>query len=229
MIVETFVQTAFQQNTRVISCECTGEAICIDPGEPSHEVAEYIRENDLDLKAIILTHGHLDHVGGTAFMKREFPEAEVLLHAEENDLYTSLPQQPLMMGIPPHQLAAMGMDYEDPPNATRFVEHGEILEVGELKFEIRHCPGHTLGHIVLAEHESRMVLTGDCLFSGTIGRTDLPGGNYDRLIASINDQVMSLGDDFTVMCGHGPDTTVGRERANNPFLTGFYRLNARGE
>jgi glyoxylase-like metal-dependent hydrolase (beta-lactamase superfamily II) len=74
-----------------------------------------------------------------------------------------------------------------------------------------------------------MVLTGDCLFSGTIGRTDLPGGNYDRLIASINDQVMSLGDDFTVMCGHGPDTTVGRERANNPFLTGFYRLNARGE
>jgi len=224
MIVETFVQTAFQQNTRVISCAVTREAICIDPGEPSNDVAGYIRENDLDLKAIILTHRHLDHVGGTAFMKREFPAAEVLLHEEEDDLYSSLPQQPLMMGIQPHQLAAMGMDYVDPPKATRFVEHGEVLVVGELKFEVRHCPGHTLGHIVLTEHDRQAVFTGDCLFNGTIGRTDLPGGNYDRLIASINEQVMTLGDDFKVMCGHGPDTTVGREREMNPFLTGIYQL-----
>ena len=228
MIVETFVQTAFQQNTRVVSCPDTRAAICIDPGEPSEEVAGYIRDSGLDLKAIILTHGHLDHVGGTAFLKGQFPEAEVLLHAEENDLYTSLPQQPLMMGIQPHQLAGLGMDYEDPPRPTRFLEHGEMLHVGELKFEIRHCPGHTLGHIVLAEHEHRSVLTGDCLFNGTIGRTDLPGGNYDRLIASINEQVMSLGDDFVVMCGHGPDTTVGRERQTNPFLTGQYRLGTHG-
>ncbi|HQU92202.1 MAG TPA: MBL fold metallo-hydrolase [Pyrinomonadaceae bacterium] len=224
MIVETFVQTAFQQNTRVVSCEVTGEAMCIDPGEPSHEVAEYIRENDLDLKAIILTHGHLDHVGGTAFMKLEFPDAEVLLHSEEEDLYTSLPQQPLLMGIQPHQFAALGMDYVDPPRPTRFVEHGEILHIGSLMFEIRHCPGHTLGHIVLVEPDRHAVFTGDCLFNGTIGRTDLPGGNYDRLITSINNQVMSLGDDFTVMCGHGPDTTVGRERSSNPFLTGLYQL-----
>ena len=216
MIVETFVQTAFQQNTRVVSCSNTGAAICIDPGEPSPEVAGYIRDEKLDLKAIILTHGHLDHVGGTAFIKREFPDAEVLLHAEENDLYTSLPQQPLMMGIQPHQLAALGMDYEDPPAATRFVEHDEVLEVGDLKFEIRHCPGHTLGHIVLAEHDQQTVFTGDCLFSGTIGRTDLPGGNYERLISSIGEQVMSLNDEFVVMCGHGPDTTVGSERTNNP-------------
>jgi len=229
MIVETFVQTAFQQNTRVVSCPATKAAICIDPGEPSNEVAEYIRESGLELKAIILTHGHLDHVGGTAFIKDEFPEAEVLLHADEEDLYTSLPQQPLLMGIQPHQFAALGMDYVDPPRPTRFIEHGEVIEIGELKFEIRHCPGHTLGHIVLAEHDRQAVFTGDCLFSGTIGRTDLPGGNYDRLIASINKNVMTLGDDFTVMCGHGPDTTVGRERANNPFLTGLYRLNARGQ
>lgn len=116
------------------------------------------------------------------------------------------------------------MDYEDPPRPTRFVGHGESLEVGELKFEIRHCPGHTKGHIVLAEHQKRVIFTGDCLFSGSIGRTDLPGGNYDRLMASINDQVMSLDDDFRVMCGHGPDTTVGDERKTNPFLTGVYRL-----
>ena len=224
MIVETFVQTAFQQNTRVVSCSVTGEAICIDPGEPSDAVAEYIRESELELKAIVLTHGHLDHIGGTAALKREFPSAEVLLHAEEEDLYTSLPQQPLLMGIQPHQFAALGMDYEDPPKPTRFVEHGEVLDVGELKFEIRHCPGHTLGHIVLAERDRQVVFTGDCLFNGSIGRTDLPGGNYDRLISSINEQVISLGDDFRVMCGHGPDTTVGCERTSNPFLTGLYQL-----
>ncbi len=227
MIVETFVQTAFQQNTRVVSCGVTREAICIDPGEPSEEVAEYILESELDLKAIILTHGHLDHIGGTAALKREFPTADVLLHEEEEDLYTSLPQQPLLMGIQPHQFAALGMDYEDPPKPTRFVEHGEVLKVGELRFEIRHCPGHTLGHIVLAEHDKQVVVTGDCLFSGSIGRTDLPGGNYDRLIASINEQVMTLGDEFTVMCGHGQDTTVGKERAVNPFLTGLYQLGRR--
>lgn len=224
MKINTFIQTPFQQNTRVVSCGETGEAICIDPGEASPEVADHLKENGLNLKAVILTHGHLDHIGGTSFMHEQFPEAEVLIHRDEEDLYYALPQQPLMMGIQPHQLAALGFDYADPPSVTRNVEHGEVLEIGKLRFEIRHCPGHTLGHIVLAEHNEKAVFTGDCLFSGTIGRTDLPGGNYDRLIASINENVMSLADDFTVMCGHGPDTTVGRERANNPFLTGLYQL-----
>lgn len=221
MKVETFIQTAFQQNTRIITCPETGEALCIDPGEPSDEVASFIRSNGLDLKAIVATHGHLDHVGGTAFIKREFPDAEVLVHAEEEDLYFSLPQQPIMMGIQPHQLAALGMDYEDPPKPDRNPTHGETLEIGKLRFEVRHCPGHTLGHIILVEHERKAVFTGDCLFNGTIGRTDLPGGNHHRLIDSIQKQVMSLEDDFTVMCGHGPDTTVGRERVANPFLTGL--------
>jgi len=224
MIIETFVQTAFQQNTRIVACEETKAAICIDPGEPSEEVAAFINENGFELKAIVATHGHLDHIGGTAFMKRKFPEAEVLVHAAEEDLYSSLPHQPIMMGIQPHQLAAMGMDFEDPPKPDRNPVHGEILEVGSLRFEIRHCPGHTLGHIVLVEHGQKAVLTGDCLFNGSIGRTDLPGGNHQQLLDSINEQVMSLDDDFTVMCGHGPDTTVGRERVANPFLTGLYQL-----
>ena len=224
MIVEIFVLTAFQQNTRVVSCKRTREAICIDPGEPSPEVIDYIRDNDLDLQAIILTHGHLDHIGGTAALASEFPDAEVLLHKDEMYLYEVLQQQPLFMGIQPHQFKDMGMDYEPAPTPSRFLEHGETLVVGDLRFEIRHCPGHTLGHIVLVESKEKAIFTGDCLFSGTVGRTDLPGGNYDQLIESINQNVMSLDDDFTVHCGHGPETTVGRERVSNPFLTGQYQI-----
>ncbi len=221
MIIKTFVLTPFQQNTRVVACEQTRKAMCIDPGEASQAVVDYIRENDLELQAIILTHGHLDHIGGTAALAGEFPEAAVLLHEEEMYLYDMLPQQPLLMGIPSHQMRAMGMEYDQPPKPTRFLVHGEVYEVGNLKFSIRHCPGHTLGHIVLAEESERKVFTGDCLFSGTIGRTDLPGGDHAQLIESIRANVLSLGDDFTVYCGHGPETTVGHERATNPFLTGI--------
>ena len=222
MHTQLFVQTAFQQNTRIVSCIERRKAICIDPGEPSNETADYIINNDLELIAIVATHGHLDHIGGTAFMHARFPDAEILLHKDEEPLYFSLPQQPLFMGIQPHQFGAMGMDYDDPPKPTRNVEHGEFLDVGNLKFEIRHCPGHTPGHVVLIEHDARTVFTGDCLFSGTIGRTDLPGGDHAQLIDSITKNVLSLDDEFVVACGHGPDTTVGFERKNNPFLKGSY-------
>jgi glyoxylase-like metal-dependent hydrolase (beta-lactamase superfamily II) len=129
---ELFVQTAFEQNTRVVSCSETGKAICIDPGEPSEETANYIVDNGLELTGIIATHGHLDHIGGTSFMHERFPEAEILVHKNEEELYYALPRQPLLMGIQPHQLAALGMDYDDPPEITRNVEHGEILQIGKV-------------------------------------------------------------------------------------------------
>ena len=222
MQTKLFIQTAFQQNCRIVSCSRTKKAICIDPGEASEEAVDYINESGIDLKAIIPTHGHLDHIGGVAFMHARFPNAEVLLHRDEEALYRSLPMQPLLMGIPEHQLPALGMDYEDPPDPTRYVVHAEVLQVGDLRFEIRHCPGHTPGHVVLVEHEAKTVFTGDCLFSGSIGRTDLPGGDHDQLIGSIRDNVLSLDSDFVVACGHGPNTTVGTERDNNPFLDGVY-------
>jgi glyoxylase-like metal-dependent hydrolase (beta-lactamase superfamily II) len=107
---------------------------------------------------------------------------------------------------------------------TRYWQDDEIYTVGKLEFKILHCPGHTRGHIVLAEQQRRKVFSGDCLFAGSIGRTDLPGGNYEQLINSINEKILLLGDDFTVFSGHGEDTTIGRERATNPFLTGAYQL-----
>jgi hydroxyacylglutathione hydrolase len=224
MIIETFVLTPFQQNTRLVWCEATRKAICIDPGEPSPEVVDYIRDNDLELQAIVITHGHLDHCGGVTALASEFPAADIVLHREEMYLYEKLREQPILLGIMPDQARALGMDYEDPPEPTRFVENGDVIEVGGLIFLVRHVPGHTLGHIVLVEEGEKAVFTGDCLFSGTIGRTDLPGGDYDQLIASIKEKVLTLGDDFTVYCGHGPETTIGRERLTNPFLTGQYRL-----
>lgn len=224
MIIEKFPLTPFQQNTRVVACEATRKAICIDPGEGSQELIAFINENELDLQAITLTHGHLDHVGGTTDLARAFPDAEIILHKDDEDLYYGLPQQPLFMGIPAEQMRALGFEYEPPPKLSRNWEHGEVYEVGELKFSVRHCPGHTRGHVVLAEETEKKVFVGDCLFEGSVGRSDLPGGDHEQLISSIREHVLSLGDDFTVHCGHGPETTIGHERANNPFLTGAYQI-----
>jgi len=224
MIIRQFVLTPFQQNTRVVSCDETRAAICIDPGEQSDRLEAYIAENDLTLTAIALTHAHLDHIGGTRALSRAFPEAEIILHQADEDMYYGLPAQPLMLGIAPDQLAALGFNYDVPPQLTRNWRDGEIYSVGNLRFEVRHCPGHTRGHVVLVEQTESTVFVGDCLFLGSIGRTDLPGGDYDELIDSLNRQVLSLKDDFVVYSGHGPETSVGRERTTNPFLTGRYQI-----
>src|SRR5688572_24486083 len=114
MIIEKFVLTAFQQNTRIVICEQTRKAICIDPGEASLEIVSFLNENDFQLQAITLTHAHFDHIGGTSFLYKNFPQAEILLHADDEDFYYGLPEQPLFLGIPRHQLAILGFEYENP-------------------------------------------------------------------------------------------------------------------
>lgn len=223
MIIKTFTITPFQQNTRAVACEKTGTAICIDPGEKSDAIVDFLNENGYALQAITLTHGHLDHVGGTAALHQAFPDADIIIHKDDEELYRNLPLQPLSMGIPQAQLRALGMEYEDPPEITRFWRDGEKYAVGELTFDVLHCPGHTRGHVVLTEKEEKKVFVGDCLFQGSIGRTDLPGGSYEELMDSINNKIVPLGDDFTVYSGHGPETTIGEERRTNPFLTGLYQ------
>ncbi len=224
MIIEKFTGTPFQQNTRVVVCEETKKAICIDPGEKSKQIVNFINDNDYELQAITLTHAHLDHVGGTLYLHEKFPEAEILLHKDDEELYYNLPLQPISMGMPPAQLEALGMKYENPPKLTRNWKHREVYKVGNLKFKVLHCPGHTKGHVVLAEETHKKVFVGDCLFEGSIGRTDLPGGSHEQLLESINENLLTLGDDFTVYSGHGNETTIGKEKQTNPFLTGAYQI-----
>lgn len=224
MIIEKFVLSPFQQNTRVVVCENTGTAICIDPGEDSKALVEYLTTNNYRLQAITLTHGHLDHIGGTTALHRAFPDAEILLHKMDEDFYYGLPEQPLRFGIPRAQLELLGFAYDDPPKLTRNWEHGEVYKAGDLRFKVLHCPGHTRGHVVLAEENEKKVFVGDCLFAGSVGRSDLPGGNHEQLIESIMTNIIALGDDFTVYSGHGPETTTGEERVNNPFLNGTYEM-----
>ena len=222
MIIKKFTMTPFQQNTRIVACEETKQAICVDPGEQSDALENFIKDNNLNLQTIALTHAHLDHIGGVSDLYKKFPAAEIVLHQADEEMYYNLPMQPLMMGIPQGQLKALKMDYENPPKLTGFWQDGEVFEVGSLSFKILHCPGHSLGHVILAEETERKVFVGDCLFAGSIGRTDLPGGSMEQIMDSIKNKIIPLGDDFEVFTGHGENTTIAREKSTNPFLTGAY-------
>jgi len=222
MIIEEITVTAFQQHTRILGCEKTRQAICIDPGDGAERIVETLARHGLTLQAIALTHAHLDHVGGVAALKKLQPAAKINLHEGDEFMYRALPEQPAWIGIPRAQWAALGFAFEEPPPVDEYWTDGQKYSVGELEFEVLHCPGHTPGHVVLYEPTERKVFVGDVLFAGSIGRTDLPGGSTEQLLTSIKNKLLTLGDEVEVYSGHGPITTIGEERLTNPFLTGRY-------
>lgn len=222
MIIQEITVTAFQQHTRIVGCEQTKQAICIDPGDEAERIVEILERHGLTLQAIALTHAHLDHVGGVAALKKLKPEAKINLHKGDEFMYRALPEQPAWIGIPRAQWAALGFAFEEPPAVDEYWTDGQKYPVGKLEFEVLHCPGHTPGHVVLYERAERKVFVGDVLFAGSIGRTDLPGGSTEELLSSIKNKLLTLGDDVKVYSGHGPVTTIGEERLTNPFLTGRY-------
>ena len=224
MIIEALTVTAFQQHTRILGCEKTRQAICIDPGDEAERIVETLDRHNLNLQAIALTHAHLDHVGGVAALKKLKPEAKINLHKGDEFMYAGLPEQPAWIGIPRSQWAALGFAFETPPPIDEYWNDGQTYAVGELQFKVLHCPGHTPGHVVFYEPQERKVFVGDVLFAGSIGRTDLPGGSTEQLLDSIKTKLLTLPDDVTVYSGHGPLTTIGEERLTNPFLTGVYNL-----
>ena len=224
MIIEELTVTAFQQHTRIVGCEKTRRAICIDPGDDSESIVQAIDKHGFELQAIAITHAHMDHVGGVAALNKLRPEAKILLHKADEFIYTALPEQPAWIGIPRTQWPAMGFDFEAPPPVDEYWVDGQSYRVGELDFKVLHCPGHTPGHVVLFAPKERKVFVGDVLFAGSVGRTDLPGGSTEQLMDAIMNKLLPLGNDVEVYSGHGPVTTIGKERLTNPFLTGTYKL-----
>lgn len=207
MNIEIIPVTAFQQNCSLIWDDEKNAAI-IDPGGEAEKLIQRIEELGLNLKVILLTHAHLDHVGAAEQLKQHF-NVEIWGSQEEDlFLFESLPEQAERFGLP-HINAFL---------PDRWLHEGETINIGDFQFDILHLPGHTPGHIGFIEQEKKAAFTGDVLFQGGIGRTDFPRGNYEQLISSIREKLFKLNDDMIIIAGHGPYTTIEREKATNPFL-----------
>jgi glyoxylase-like metal-dependent hydrolase (beta-lactamase superfamily II) len=199
--------TPFAQNCSVVWCERTGAGAVIDPGGDLDKVLAEVRENGVRLEKILLTHAHIDHAGGTAELARSLKLPIEGPHVGDRFWIDGLPEQSRMFGLPPCERFEPG----------RWLDEGDRVQLGELEFEVRHCPGHTPGHVVFFSRPDRVAFVGDVLFAGSIGRTDFPGGDYDTLIRSIRERLFTLGDDVRFVPGHGPMSTFGEERRSNPF------------
>lgn len=207
MNIEIIPVTAFQQNCSLIWDDEKNAAI-IDPGGEAEKLIGRIEELGLNLEAILLTHAHLDHVGAAEQVKQHFGMEIWGPQEEDRFLFDSLPEQSQRFGMP--------MIHAFLPD--RWLHGGETIHAGGGIFEILHLPGHTPGHIGFIEKQKKAAFTGDVLFQGSIGRTDLPGGNYTQLISAIREKLFKLNGDMIIIAGHGPYTTIEHEKTNNPFL-----------
>ena len=212
MKIITIPVTPFAQNCRIIACESTQEAIVVDPGGDSDKIIATLTSNSLTLKAVWLTHGHLDHVGAAEVLRRQFDIKIIGPHKDERFWFDNLPMQAQMFGFPPI----------DPFYPDAWLSHGDTLSLGKLKFDVMHCPGHTPGHIVFYEQDNKCLIVGDVIFKGSVGRTDFPQGNSQQLIESIKAHILTLPVNTAILSGHGSETTVEHEIKTNPFVSGQY-------
>ena len=208
MRVTVIPVTPFQQNASLVVCEKTGTAAVVDPGGDLDRILAEAQKQGVTISRILLTHGHIDHCGGTADL------------VARTGIPVEGPQREDAFWI--DQLPAQGERFRFPHleafTPDRWLEDGDTVRVGELVFQVRHCPGHTPGHVIFFEPDERIAFVGDVLFRGSIGRTDFPRGDFDTLIDSIRSRLWPLGDDVRFVPGHGPTSTFGHERRSNPFV-----------
>jgi glyoxylase-like metal-dependent hydrolase (beta-lactamase superfamily II) len=202
--------TAFQQNCSIVWCDQTLAAAVIDPGGDLPELMAEVERRGLKLEQIWLTHAHIDHAGGTGTLARERGLPIVGPHPGDQYWIDGLAQQSRMFGFPP----------AEPFTPTRWLADGDQVQIGQSTLAVRHCPGHTPGHVVFHSAEIGRCFVGDVLFAGSIGRTDFPGGDHATLIASITERLWPMGDDTVFIPGHGPESSFGRERRHNPYVGG---------
>lgn len=207
MIFETFPVGPFQCNCMIVGCEETGTAVVIDPGEEAGRILESLSRHQLTTAFLLHTHAHLDHVGATAEVQKK-TGAAAGLHEDDMPLCENLHIQAALFGLPTPTT----------PKIDRFLKDGEVLSFGKSRVDVLHTPGHTPGSLSFHIPAFGLV-TGDTLFAGSVGRTDLWGGSHPTLIDSIRKKLLSFPDETPVYPGHGRSTTVGRERRGNPFLT----------
>ncbi|GJE25207.1 MBL fold metallo-hydrolase [Methylobacterium organophilum] len=201
--------TPFQQNCTLIWDEATKVGAVVDPGGDLERIEKAIRDQGVKVEKILLTHGHIDHAGGAAELKERLGGVPIEgPHAADKFLLDSLP----LTG------ADYGLDGARAVTPDRWLDEGDSVTVGGLGFDILHAPGHSPGSVVFVSRDARFALVGDVVFQGSVGRTDLPGGNHEQLIRMIKEKVLPLGDDVAFIPGHGPTSTLGKERATNPFL-----------
>lgn len=200
--------TPYQQNCSVVRCEATGKAAIVDPGGDVERILAAVEKMRGDVEKIILTHAHLDHCAASDVLRQQLQVPIEGPHKGDDYWLEGLPQACEMSGFPPAESFL----------PDRWLEHGDIVTVGEQSLKVFHCPGHTPGHVVFFYEPQKVAWVGDVIFQGSIGRTDFPGGNHEELLESIRGRLFPLGDDITFIPGHGPTSTFGQERQSNPFV-----------